>query len=165
VKSNGSIYVVVVFAALIGYFGYQWWFNPARAAKQRLGEVAFALSVPEHETDIARIARLAQLRKYLDEDLHLKIGADQISSRDAAVGIAAGWRPQPGSGDVHFADVQLFIESETAAHAYLAVELTSLDRDSGHPTVDSRDASVSMAKKNGEWVITAAESKETPQSR
>jgi hypothetical protein len=45
------------------------------------------------------------------------------------------------------------------------VELTSLDRDSGHSTVDSRDASVSMARKHGEWVITAAESKEMPQVR
>jgi hypothetical protein len=165
VKSNGSVYVALVLAALVGYFGYQWWFNPARAAKQRLGEVAFALSVPEHESDVARIGRLAQLRRYLDEDLRLKIGAEEIRSRDAALGIAAGWKPPAGSGDVHFADVQLFIESDTAAHAYLAVELASLDKESGHSTVDSRDASVSMARKNGEWVITAAESKEMPRVR
>jgi len=165
VKSNGSVYVALVFAALIGYFGYQWWFNPARAAKQRLGEVAFALSVPEHESEVARIGRLAQLRKYLAEDLRLKIGAEEIRSRDAALGIAAGWTPPAGSGDVHFADVQLFIESDTAAHASLAVELASLDKESGHSTVDSRDASVSMARKNGEWVITAAESKEMPRVR
>ena len=164
-KSNGSVYVALVFAALIGYFGYQWWFNPARAAKQRLGEVAFALSVPENESDVARLGRLAQLRKYLDEDLRLKIGGEEIRSRDAALGIAAGWKPPAGSGDVHFADVQLFIESDTAAHAYLAVELASLDKESGHSTVDSRDASVSMARKNGEWVITAAESKEMPRVR
>ncbi len=155
-KSNGSVYVALVFAAR---------FNPARAAKQRLGEVAFALSVPEHESDVARIGRLAQLRKYLDDDLRLKIGAEDIRSRDAALGIAAGWQPPAGSGDVHFADVQLFIESDTAAHAYLAVELASLDKASGHSTVDSRDASVSMARKNGEWVITAAESKEMPRVR
>jgi hypothetical protein len=164
-KSNGSVYVAVVFAALIGYFGYQWWFNPARAAKQRLGEVAFALSVPENESDVSRIGRLAQLRKYLDEDLRLKIGTEEIRSRDAALGIAAAWKPPAGSGDVHFADVQLFIESDTAAHAYLAVELASLDKESGHSTVDSRDASVSMARKDGEWVITAAESKEMPRVR
>jgi hypothetical protein len=165
VKSNGSAYVALVFAALIGYFGYQWWFNPARAAKQRLGEVAFALSVPENESDAARLGRLAQLRKYLDDDLRLKIGTEEIRSRDAALGIAAGWKPPAGSGDVHFADVQLFIESDTAAHAYLAVELASLDKESGHSTVDSRDASVSMARKNGVWVITAAESKEMPRVR
>jgi hypothetical protein len=161
-KTNGSVYVVVVFAALVGYFGYQWWFNPARAVKQRLGQVAGALSVPEGEDDIARAARLARLRGYLADDLRVHAGAQEIGSRDAAVAIAAGWKPAPGSGDVHFADVQVFVESETTAHAYLAVELTSLDRESGHPTVDSRDASVSLAKRDGEWVITNAESKEMP---
>jgi hypothetical protein len=161
-KTNGSVYVAAVFAALIGYFGYQWWFNPSRAVKRRLGEVAARLSVPETETDIARIARLAQLRRYLADDLRIRAGAEQITSRDTAVALAGSWKPQPGGGDVHFADVQVFIESETAAHAYLAVELTSLDRESGHATVDARDASVSLAKKDGEWVITAAESKQPP---
>lgn len=164
-RSNGSVYVAFVFAALFAYFGYQWWFNPARMVKHRLGEVAAALSVPEGETDIARLARLAQLRRYLAEDLRIKAGADEIRSRDAAVGLAAGWRPQAGGGDVHFADVQVFIESEAAAHAYLGVELTSLDRESGHATVETRDASVSLAKQNGEWVVTAAESRQPPALR
>ena len=163
--TKGSSYVVLVFLALFSYFGYQWWFNPARAVKQRLGQVAGALSVPEGEADMARIARLARLRRFLADDLRLHIGADEIRSRDAAVGIAAGWKPQAGSGDVHFADVQVFIESDTVAHAYLAVELTSLDKESGHATVDSRDASVSLARQHGEWVITAAESKEMPALR
>ena len=160
--TKGSTYVVVVFAALVAYFGYQWWFNPSRAVKHRLGEVAAALSVPESESDIARIARLAQLRRYLADDLRVRAGAEAIDSRDAAVALAAGWKPRPGGGDVHFADVQVFIESETAAHAYLAVELTSLDRERGHATVDARDASVSLTRQHGEWVITAAESKEMP---
>ena len=160
--TKGSAYVAVVFALLFGYFGYQWWLNPARAVKGRLGEVAAALSVPETESDIAHVARLARLRRYLADDLRVSAGAEQIRSRDAAVAAAEGWKPQPGSGDVHFADVQVFIESETAAHAYLAVELTSLDPERGHPTVSSRDASVSLAKRDGEWVITEAESKEMP---
>ena len=164
-KSNGSVYVAVVFAVLVGYFGYQWWFNPARAVKQRLGQVAGALSVPEGEADMARLARIARLRGYLADDLHVRVGASDVSSRDMALALAAGWKPEPGSGDVHFADVQVFIESETAAHAYLAVELTSLDKESGHATVDSRDASVNLAKRDGEWVITTAESKEMPGRR
>src|SRR5712671_4096240 len=103
-KSNGSAYVAVVFAVLVGYFGYQWWLNPSRAVKRRLGEVAAALSVPESETDIARVARLARLRRYLADDLHIVAGAQEIKSRDTALAIAAGWKPAPGSGDVHFAD-------------------------------------------------------------
>ena len=164
-KTNGSIYVAVVFALLVSYFGYQWWLNPARAVKLRLGEVAGALSVPEGETEIVRIARLSRLRGFLGDDLRVVAGAQDIRSRDAALAIVAGWKPQPGSGDVHFADVQVFIESETAAHAYLAVELTNRDRPSGQPTVDSRDASVTLARRSGEWVITAAASKEMPDAR
>jgi hypothetical protein len=159
-KSNGSVYVAAVFAVLIGYFGYQWWFNPARAVKRRLGEVAAALSVPESDTGINRIARLAQLRRFLADNIHIRAGsAPDITSRDVAIAIVAGWKPPAGSGDVHFADVQVFIESDSAAHAYLSVELTSLDRASGQPTVDARDASVDLAKREGEWVITKAESK------
>lgn len=160
--TKGSTYVLAVFVALFGYFGYQWWFNPARAVKQRLGEIAGALSIPEGEGDLGRVARLARLRGFLAEDLRLKIGAEDIRTRDAALAIAAAWKPQPGSGDVHFADVQVFIESESAAHAYLAVELTSLDKESGHSVVDTRDASVSLARQNREWVVTAAESKQLP---
>jgi hypothetical protein len=160
--TKGSAYVAVVFAALIGYFGYQWWFNPARAVKQRLGEVAAALSVPEGETEIGHVARLAQLRRYLAADLRVRAAAQEIGSRDTALAVAAAWKPEPGSGDVHFADVQVFIESATSAHAYLGVELTRIDKPTGQPTVDSQDASVSLAKQNGEWVITAAESKQMP---
>ena len=163
--TRGSAYVVIVFAALVAYFGYQWWFNPSRAVKHRLGEVAAALSVPETESDLARVARLAQLRRYLAEDLHIRAGAEELTSRDSAVAIAGAWKPEPGSGDVHFADVQVFIESETSAHAYLAVELMSIDKPTGQPTVDSRDASVSLARLNGEWVITAADSKKEPAPR
>jgi len=164
-KSNGSVYVAAVFAALVGYFSYQWWFNPSRMVKHRLGEVAAALSVPEGEAEAPRVLRLARLRGYLADNLRLRSGADEIVSRDAAVAVAAAWKPPPGSGDVHFADVQVFIESEHAAHAYLAVELTSLDRESGHATVDTRDASVSLEQVNGDWVITAAESKALPGRR
>ena len=161
-RSNGSVYVAAVFAALVGYFTYQWWFNPARAVKQRLGEVAASLSVPDKESEIARVARLAQLRGYLADDLRLRIGDEELRTRDAAVAAAGAWKPQPGAGDVRFADVQVFIESETAAHAYLAVELTNLDGESGRSTVDSRDATVGLAKRGGEWVVTTAESKEMP---
>jgi hypothetical protein len=164
-KSNGSAYVALVFVGLFGYFGYQWWFNPSRAVKQRLGQVAGALSVPEGEADVARLARLVRLRTYLADDLHLRAGTQEIASRDTAVAMAGAWKPPAGSGDVHFADVQVFIESETAAHAYLAIELTSLDQESGHSVVDTTDASVGLVKRDGEWVITAAESRQQPALR
>ena len=86
-KTNGSIYVAAVFAALIGYFVYQWWFNPNRIVKARLGDIAAGLSVPERESGVNRLARLAQLRTLATPDLHLKAtqsGLD-FTSRDAVM--------------------------------------------------------------------------------
>jgi len=162
-KANGSVYVSVVFAVLIGYFGYQWWFNPARAVKRRLGEVAATLSVPAADSDVGRVTRLAQLRQYLAEDIHVRAGASgpEITSRDVALGAIASWTPSPGGWDVQFVDVQITVDSDSTARAYLTVEVTSPDRQTRQPTVDAHEASVVLAKRNGEWVITNAESKET----
>ena len=162
-KTNGSVYVSVVFAVLIGYFGYQWWFNPARAVKRRLGEVAATLSVPAADSDIGRVTRLAQLRHYLAEDIHIRAGSagPEITSRDVMLAAIASWTPSPGGWDVQFVDVQITVDSDTTARAYLTVEVTSPDRQTRQPTVDAREASVALAKRNGEWVITNAESKET----
>jgi hypothetical protein len=163
-KSNGSVYVAVVFAVLIGYFGYQSWFNPARAVKRRLGEVAAALSASADDTDMTRIARLARLRGYLADDIRVRAGGagSEITSRDVALAAIGSWRPPPGGGDIHFADVHVAMESASAARAYVTIELTIPDRETGQATIDARDATASLAKRDGEWVITSAESKEMP---
>jgi hypothetical protein len=163
-KANGSVYVSVVFAVLIGYFGYQWWFNPARAVKRRLGEVAATLSVPAADSDMGRITRLAQLRGYLAEDIHIRAGSagPEMTSRDVVLAAIASWVASPDGRDVQFADVQIAVDSDATARAYLTVEVISPDRQTRQLAVDAREASVVLAKRNGEWVITNAESKETP---
>jgi len=166
-KTNGSVYVAAVFAVLAGYFSYQWWFNPARAVKRRLGEVAAALSAPARETEVNRIARLAQLRRYLAADIHLRAGgsAPAITSRDGVLAIVSVFRPAADGFDIRFTDTQVFVDSESAAHAYMAVELVTPDPQSGQPAVDSRNASVGLARRDGEWLITNAESMESPTRR
>jgi hypothetical protein len=165
VKSNGSVYVAVVFAVLIGYFGYQWWLNPARAVKRRLGEVAATLSMPANESQMAKGVRLAQLRRYLAENIHVRAAAAgrELTSRDEALAVALGWRPSESGWDVHFADLSINMESEASARAYLTVEVTTPDPQ-GRPTVDARDATVALARQNGEWVITEAEARVLPPS-
>ncbi len=162
-KSNGSVYVAAVFAALAGYFVYQWWFNPARAIKQRLGQVAAALSVPAADSDIARLERLAVLRRYLADDVRVDIGeAQPVASRDAAVGAVAALRPPAGGVDAQFVDTQVDVDSPSTGRAYLTVEMTTSDRQTGQPTVDSREAMVTLARRGGEWVITSAELRPNP---
>jgi hypothetical protein len=164
VKSNGSIYVATVFAVLAGYFTYQWWFNPSRAVKRRLGEIAAALSIPAQEADMNRIARLAQLRTFLAADLRVRSGEppQEMVSRDTVLALVAGFRAAAGGLDVRFTDTQVFVDAEAAAHAYLTVDLVTPDPQSGQPTIDSRDASVDLAKIDGQWLVTIAELKPPP---
>jgi hypothetical protein len=163
-KANGSVYVAAVLALLLAYFTYQWWFNPSRAVKRRLGEVAQALSVPPHESDVNRIARVAQLRKFLADDLRVRSGEppQEIASRDAALAIVGTFKPATDGLDVRFTDTQVFVDAEAVAHAYMQIDVVTPDPQSGQPTVDSRDASVGLMKREGEWLITTAELKPTP---
>jgi hypothetical protein len=162
-KANGSVYVAAVFAALVGYFTYQWWFNPSRAVKRRLGEIAAALSIPAQESDVNRIARVAQLRKFLAPDVRVRSGEppQDIASRDTVIGILAGFRPAT-SVDVRFTDTQVFVEAGAAAHAFMTVDLITPDRQSGQPAIDSREAAVDLGKIDGEWLVTIAELKAAP---
>jgi hypothetical protein len=159
VRSNGSIFVAAVFAVLVGYFAYQWWFNPSRAVKRRLGEVAAALSIPPQEADIGRIGRLAQLRAFLAPDIRVHVGEppQDVSSRDTVLALVGGFRPATGGVDVRFTDTQVFVDAEAAAHAYMTVELVTPDPQSGQPTIDSHDASVELAKVDGQWLVTIVE--------
>lgn len=161
-RSNGSVYVAAVIAALAAYFTYQWWFNPARAIKQRLGQVAAALSVPAPDSDIARLERLAALRRYLADEVRVDVaGAQPVASREAVLAIVASLRPPGGAVDVQFVDTQVNVESSSSGRAYLTVEVTTSDR-TGQPTVDSRDGIVTLVRRGGEWLITSAESRTIP---
>jgi hypothetical protein len=163
-KSNGSKYVVIVFAVLIGYFGYQWWWNPARAVKRQLGELAARLSVPADESDLARVTRIAGLRRYFAPDVHVRLGTDgpELASRDALLAAISTARSSAGGWEVQFVDVQIQMDSSSAGRAYMTVELKERAARTREPTVDAREASVTMARQNGEWVITTGESRETP---
>ncbi len=158
-KQNGSIYVALVVVTVTGYFTYQWWFNPSRAIKRQLGELAAALSVPQGEGDVARAARFAQLKQFFAEDIRARQGpppAPEITSRDALLAAVAGWSAPPGGRDVQFVDVQIAMDSSVAAHAFLTIEVTTRDERTRQPVADSRDARVRLARQQT-WVITSAE--------
>jgi hypothetical protein len=161
-KANGSIYVAAVFAVLGGFFTYHWWFNPMRAVKYRLGEVAAALSVPANEPDLARVERIGQLRQYLAPDVRIEIGgAEPLTSRDAVAALVGSFHPAATPFDVQFVDTQVTVTGDEGV-AMLTAEVTTPDRQTGQPTVDSRVARVVLQKRDGDWVITTAESKAPP---
>jgi len=154
-KTNGSVYVSAVFAALIGYFSYQWWFNPNRIVKRRLGELAATLSVPANESDLARVARLAQLRQLLADDVRVRAGRSgpELSSRDAVIAAAVGWRPAGGS-NVDFVDVDVKVDSNDAARAYVTVDMTT--RDSANGSSGARPGSAGVVSSGASGGDTGA---------
>jgi hypothetical protein len=161
-KSNGTAIAGGVFAVLIAFFVYQWWFNPTRAVQRRLNEIAAALSVAEDEPSVARVTRLAQLRKFLADDVRIRAGDGELASRDAIVGVVAVFTPPPGGWNVHFVDVQIKVDSSgEAAAVHMAVEVNARDPRTGQPTVDAREAVVTMMRQNAGWVVATAETKGT----
>ncbi len=167
-KSNGSIYVAVVFGALVTYFSYQWWFNPHRVVKRRLGEIAATLSVPEREAELGRVTRLVQFRRYLADDVHVRVGRAEspLTSREAVLAAVGAWMPPPGGWRVDFVDVDVRVDSSTTARTMVTAEMTSRDPRTGERILDSREAAMSMVKRDGEWVVSEVEVKEpTPPLR
>jgi len=162
VKTNGSIYVAAVFAALIGYFVYQWWFNPNRMVKARLGEIAAALSIPPSEREIERLARLARLRKLATSDVHVKVGkaGPVLESLDAVLAAIGAATAPPGGWNVDFVDADVRVNGDDTARAYVTADMTTKDPATGQQTLDSRDVVLSFAKADGEWLVREAEVKD-----
>jgi len=161
-KANGSVYVSLVLAALAGYFVYQWWFNPNRIIKQRLGEVAAALSAPADEQPMTRLTRVAALRRYVDEHLRVTIGRSQYS-RDEAFGVAAAWQLPPGGVHLDFADVDVRVNSDGSARAFATAQMTTRNVQTQQPeSLGSVEVSFSLSKQNGEWLIAEADVKQPP---
>jgi SnoaL-like protein len=159
-KSNGTKYVLAVFALLAAYFVYVWWFSPTRAVKRQLGRLAATLSVPANEAEIARVARLAQLRRYFAPNVRVTLGKGDVDipSRDAILAALATLRPPASGWDVQFVDVQVTVDSDVEARAYMTVEVRSEDARTGERSLDAREARLTLTKVDGEWAITTAES-------
>jgi hypothetical protein len=163
VKSTGTAVASISFAALLAFFVYQTWFNPTRAVQRRLSEIAAALSMPDHEPPVNRIGRVAQLRKFLSPDIRIHAGTADITSRDQVVGIVSAIAAPPGGLNVQFVDVQVRVNHDTGvdADAYMTVELNGKDSETGQPTAETHEASVTLKKIDGEWVVATAEAKES----
>jgi len=125
-----------------------------QAAAGRTGRDAL---LPATEADLERVARLARLRQYLAEDVRITTGrgGPELSSRDAVMAAAAGWKPDRG-GNVDFVDVDVKVEADTA-RAYATAEVSTRDPRTDERTLDTREAQLSLLKRDGIWVVSAVE--------
>jgi hypothetical protein len=155
--NKGSVYVGVVIAALAGYFVFQTWFNPTRTVKQRLGEIAGALSVPASESEFDRTVRLSKLRDFLAPDVLVHAGRMEFHTRDTIVAALLNVRAASGALDVQSVDVQVSIESDTTAHTGMMLEVSTHDPRSGVLQADRYETITDLEKRNGNWIVVKAE--------
>lgn len=156
-----TAFVSIVSFVAIGLLLYLWWPSEERAIERRLNELAEIVSLPETESELGRVTRVARVGGYLADDLRVQNGPQEVS-RDAILAIVGRFRPPPGGILVEFVDAQVMLEPDsTTADVYLTVKITTRDTRTGEPTLDAREANVGMAKRNGDWVVTSAATAET----
>jgi hypothetical protein len=76
--------------------------------------------------------------------------------------MAAAWQLPPGGWKLDFADVDVRVR-DGSGRAFATAEMTTRDVQTAQPQpLGSVDVTFSLAKKNGEWVITEADVKRPP---
>lgn len=154
------IFVSFVSLVLIVTFGYQWWAGEERVIRARLDRLADVLSPPAGGGELAVVGRMGELRNYFAPDIRVHINGDEVVSRETLVGLIGRWKPSE-EFQVEFADVVVTLGEGGTAQVSLTARLYEEDPRSGEKTVDAREASLTMRKIAGDWVLAEVESRES----
>jgi hypothetical protein len=161
---SGTIVAAVLLGIMLAALAYRYWPSDEREIRRHLSNLAEALSVPGAETEVARLTRIAAMREYFAPDVRIRVGAEQIASRDALIAALGRLSPPPGGVAVEFVDVTVALaEDHSSADVTLTAKIASTDRQSGEKTLDVQGAAVQMRDAEGDWVITTVEPREIPQ--
>lgn len=150
------IAVLLIVAALV-----KWWPSDKRDVQHVLDAVADVLSVPPTEADVSRAARLADLRSYFADTVLIRLPEAHIPNRDAMMAIAEQYSPPPGGVFVEFQDVNISAPGDNTAHVRLTARISRKTGDND-TTSEDRPASLDLAKRDGNWLITNVESTASP---
>ena len=154
---SGKPIALALAVLLIGAALFKWWPSDVRDVRRQIDALADAITVPSTDIDSARVARLIELRSYFAPDAHLRLGADELPSRDALMALVDQWTPPPGGVYVEFADETIAVPGDGTAHVTLTAKVTSRATMTSEPTTDERGAKIDLAKRNGDWLITSVE--------
>jgi hypothetical protein len=161
---SGTLVAVALLGIMLAGLAYRYWPNDEREIRRHLSNLAETLSVPGDETEVARLTRSAALREYFAPDVRIRVGAEEIGSRDALVAAISRLSPPPGGVAVEFVDVAVVLaEDHSSADVTLTAKVASTNRQTGEKTLDVQGAAVQMRDADGDWVITSAEPREIPE--
>jgi hypothetical protein len=160
---SGTIVAVVLLAIMVAAIAYRYWPSDEREIRRHVSNLAEALTVPAGETEVARLTRVAALREYFAPDVRIRIGAEEIVSRDALMAAIGRLPAPPGGVTVEFVDVTVMLaEDHSSADVTLTAKIASTDRQTGEKTLDVQGIEAQMRDTEGDWVITTVEPRELP---
>jgi hypothetical protein len=147
---------VAIALAIVAMAARSLWPSDARDIRRRLEALAEIASVPESETDLERLARLARLGRFFSEDVILRKDVSSfVGGRQAVVGLALQGAAAYGRMTVAFDDVQVAVTDATTATAYMTLKVSG-----GSPqasALEPRQVSVTLSKIKGEWLVSRGE--------
>ncbi|MQA30676.1 MAG: hypothetical protein GEU82_12710 [Luteitalea sp.] len=160
---SGTAIASLLFALLAAGIVYRYYPDDERDVRRHLVHLAEALSLTGAENEVARMTRVAVLREYFAPDVRVIADGHEIVSRDAVVGLLSGWPAPAGGFSVDYAGETIELsEDRSTARIGLTARVVSKDITTGESVVDAREMALTMAKVQGDWVITTAETLDRP---
>lgn len=153
-------HVISVLGA-VATVGLAWWLFPTDARRVRAAchELAASLSAPPRESEVARLARLAQLARHLAPEVSVEAeGLDtRIEGRDQAVTLAGRLDPTPAGRTVTLEDLHVAIgEDRRSADVDTVVVVGEPDASGGPDNVERRQVTMVWAKTQDGWRLARA---------
>jgi hypothetical protein len=155
---SGKPIAIVLAVLFIGAALIKWWPSDTRAIRRQLDALADIISVPPAESDVSRVARLADLRSYFTPGVRIHLTEMEIASRDELVALASRWTAPPGGAFVEFQDERMTLPGDNTARVEATAKISRKDPATGDVDEDERPATFDLAKIDGDWVITGVES-------
>lgn len=160
---SGTAVAAVILAAMIAGLVYRYWPSDEHAIRRHLSNLAEALSRPAAEQEVLRLTRLAALREYFAPEVRIRFDEREIAGRDPLLDALQLLQSRAADVLVEFADVRIKLADDAgSATVQLTARVSSSERPTEPATVDMRSVAAHMAKRDGDWLITAADATDAP---
>lgn len=149
--------VVLAAALLVAGVLVRGWFWPSEETRVRrtLDALLSAVSVPEGETDVARLARVRDVAAYLALDVAVDPGRGlpPLTGRDAVLGVLAQARVA-GPLSVRAEDTTVALDQGAEAATVTASILVEGRDRRGEPTLDAREVTSRWTRQGSAWILS-----------